>query len=96
MKEKIGLGWYKNDKSECVSGVLLGFSEMTGIDITILRIIFAGMIIFAVPYIVIIYMVLAIVLPSKKEAKIRREEKLRDLGYMDLGNEEKNPDTYSK
>lgn len=54
----------KVQKGEMVSGVCMGFSHYFNIDVSIIRLIFVAMLILGVGSLVLIYFVLAIILPT--------------------------------
>lgn len=54
----------KIEKGEIVSGVCMGFSAFFGIDVTIIRLIFLAALFFGVGSPILVYIVLAIILPT--------------------------------
>lgn len=52
------------EKGEMVSGVCMGFSHYFNIDVSIIRLIFVAMIFFGVGSPILVYFVLAVILPK--------------------------------
>lgn len=64
----------KIEKGEIVSGVCMGFSAFFGIDVTIIRLIFLAAIFFSVGSPILVYIVLAIILPTCDPNEVPYEE----------------------
>lgn len=59
---------YKNTDRKMISGVLAGFSDYLGVDVTILRVIYVLLSVFTDGFPgLILYIILAIVMPERKE-----------------------------
>lgn len=74
---------YKNTDRKMISGVLAGFSDYLGIDVTILRIGFVilSLLMDAFPGI-ILYIILAIVMPDMNESDRERKTYKNDNPYQ--------------
>ncbi|WP_312460310.1 PspC domain-containing protein [Proteiniclasticum sp.] len=59
---------YKNTERKMISGVLAGFSDYLGVDVTILRVIYVLLSVFTDGFPgLVLYIILAIVMPERKE-----------------------------